>query len=165
MAVHATVEGDRGNLRHGVDQPLRVLRGRGDQHDGLIVNRPSHRSGIGPPVIAHGHATHLHTEVGAGFFKGCVRGGWQHHVGASFVVTKLVARGLHRHEDALGAAARKEPPGAAWRPQPACDNREHVCLHRAQRREGIHVESVLAGEPAVGLRGELVGLRRGVIGE
>ena len=109
MTVHPALKRDSSNFADWVDDTLRILRGRGDQHDGLVVDRPCHRSRIGTPVVAHRHAAHFHTEVGAGFLEGCVGGGGQHHIGASFVVTKLIAGRLHRHQDALGATAGEEP--------------------------------------------------------
>ena len=188
VAVRPVRRGNIGDFGDRVDHALRILRGRGNEHDRVVVGRSAHRVGVGAPVATNCDPPHFDVKVGASLLESSVGRRRQHHVGPgdcawppgcvggsalSFVVTKLVAGrltelvagSLHRHEDALGAAAGEEAAGTCWSMQPASDDCQHVGLHGAQRRECVDVEGVLAGEPSVGLGGELVGLWAGVVGE
>ena len=180
--------GHIGDFGDRVDHALRILRGRGNEHDRVVVGRSTHRVGVGAPVATNCDPPHFDVKVGASLLECSVGRRRQHHVGPGncawppgcdggratiFVVTKLVAGrltelvagSLHRHENALRAAAGEEAAGTCRSIQPASDDRQHVGLHGAQRRECVNIEGVLTGEPSVGLGGELMGLWAGVVGE
>ena len=93
--------------------------------------------------------------------------GGQHHVRAfdALLATTTLTRGLHREQQALGAAGGHEAGGIGAALEPVGHDADDLALDATQARERIRVEGVLGAEATVCLLGDRDHVVAGVVGE
>lgn len=156
MAVDVAGSSDRRDLLDRVDHPLWVLGRGGNQQHGVVIDSRSHRSRVGAPIVAHGHASVFDAEVVAALLERSVGTRRQNdvRVGDAALDAPAFAGGLDRHQQALRAAAGEKAGSLLATLGPFGHHGQHFLLDAPQAGEGTGVESVLAGEQAVSLLGD-----------
>jgi hypothetical protein len=161
VAVHVPIDGDGGDVGHGVDHALGVLRRRRDDEHRLVVAGLCDAVGDGAVAVVDVDPTFLEPEVRAPLAeRGVGRG--RHHdvaVGDALLLHAANPGRLHGHEDRLGAARRQEPGQLAGDGRvggvdhPAREHprrrRHDVGRHAAQAGEDVRVEGVHPREAVV----------------
>ena len=129
-------------------------RGAGD-HDGVLADGIGHAGHVGAPALAARHAHDRHAEPFRTLVEGGMGGLRHHDLGHARdgpVLTRPVARGLHGHEDALGAAGGGGAAGAVGRVQEVEHARDQFALTCREARIGAcGEEAVLVPVGVVGL--------------
>ena len=107
-----------------------------------------HGVDVGAPVVAHGHLVHSQAEVVGGLVEGGVGTGRHHHLrlGDAPLLAAALAGGLHRAEDALGAAGGHEAGDVVVAVQEVGGDADDIALDAAQARERLGVEGVVVEE-------------------
>ena len=137
--------GGRGSdLGDRVHDPVGVRRRAGDHQHGVVIDRRSHGSGIGPVVGPDRHEDRLDAEVVRGLVERRMCRGWQHHPWADHV-RSAVARALDGQQDRLGAARGHGADSTVGGVEQPARKADELVLHLQERGEGRRVEGVGRG--------------------
>ena len=137
-----------GQLGDRVDHALRVLRGAAHHQHGVGADERGHGVDVGAPVVAHRHLVQPEPEVVGGLVERGVGAGRHDHLrlGDAPLLAAALAGGLHRAEDALGAAGGHEAGDVVVAVEQVGGDAHDVALDAAEARERLGVEGVVVEE-------------------
>jgi len=141
------VVGDPRYRPDGVDDAVGIGGCRRHHERGLLADGVLDGVGVGTPVLAAGHARLLDVEVVGALRERGVGGLGQDDVWLldAPLLARPVAGGLHRQQDALGAAGGDVPDGVVVAAQPVREHPGHLVLVRHEAGERRRRQRVLCG--------------------